>query len=840
MAFAARLGVIIDELVQSTTGLSATQDSTAFDHIRQGVLTKLKSHSYLRTNQFDVANRLYGLEERFRINHREGLADVLRQSLDTLEETCPSKWNPDILHLLLELSDQPTFKTRLADVEALNPPPEETPEGLRWETVAREDGWDDDDAALWKTIRYDDSSSEDDYLSGDRSEDAASDTTGSGDGDVGRTAEVLIIRPDDADLLQAICQAQQWRIAKPSTDTSGHARKIAVSELQVVREVLFMLQGLDTTIFDARCNPLPSFQTRHLLWDTHRALINTFTETGRLLRRLRKFAQDNPDASHLQAFQDCVVIRLSSLDARLSDMHSRLASPPATGNTDAPVVASLMSLRTDVAPWTEPLCILSTIIARVGQEHDPGPFRYLELLYDEANLMQLSGKPDLYEFLARIFVECFNVYLRPVRLWMDEGKLLRHDKMFFIYEVTHDTALSDIWRSRFHLRLTPDGSLHAPAFLRPAASKILNAGKSLVVLAQLGIAATSIPGRQSGMDLGYDTVCPPGSELAPFSYLFATAFDRWLESRYSATSTTLRNALFGQCRLVQSLEALQLLYLMSDGSAASGFCQDVFERIGGLYPRWHDGPALTAIGHEHYPQVDANRLLVSVTDAGQSVDLTQARDCVQAGLPHIRLTYRLPWPIQMVLSPGVEEQYQAVFTLLLQLRRATYALHRPRVLDGYWTDHERWPERALYYLCRNKLVWFCATVQTYLATLVLTPCTVQLRRDLLDRDHGAANDVDAIAAVHDAFIKNVVDQACLGSRLAPIRHCILDIFDLAVRLEKHHATPPSSDYYVAINADFDKNLRFMGSGLRSVARASSDVSAAKWDTLAEMLQTAAT
>lgn len=853
MAFASRLGGLADELVQAATGLSATRDTTAFNRTRQAVISRLKSHSYLRTNQFDVASRLDGLEERFRVNHREGLADALRLSLDNLEETAPSKWNPEVLHLLLELSDQPTYKTSLADIEALHPPPEEAPERLNWETVAQEDGWDkDDDPALWETIRYADSSDDEDhYLSRDESEGAeeTSDTASTSDeSPVGRTAEDLIIKPDNDALLQAIRTAQAWRVSKPSTDAAGHARKTAVSEVHVVREVLFMLQGLDTNIFDARCNPLPSFQTRHLLWDTHRALINTFSETGRLLRRLRKFAVDNPDASHLQAFQDCVVGRLAGLDIHLSDMHARFASPASITSGRAPV-ASLMSLRAEVAPFTEPLCTLSTIIVRVGQEHDPGPFRYLELLYDEANLMQLSGKPDFYQFLSRIFAECFNVYLRPVRLWMDEGRLLQNDAMFFVYEDMQDdeVALSDIWRSRFHLRLTPDGRLHAPSFLRPAAAKILNAGKNLVVLARLGAghnAAASgfAAGDLRQHDLGYDEICPPGSELAPFSYLFATAFDKWLESRYTATSTTLRNALFGQCRLVESLEALHVLYFMSDGSAALSFCQDVFGRIDSLNPRWHDGPALTSIGHEHFPQVDSNRLLVSVADQGRAVPVAQARDSVTAALPYVRVTYRLPWPVQMALelSPGsgsaAEELYQAVFTLLLQLQRANCALHRPRVLDGYWTDHENWPERSLYYLCRNKLVWFCATVQTYLATLVLTPATTQLRRDLLDRE--ANHDVDAIAALHGQFLKIVADQACLGSRLTPIRQCMLDIFDLTIRLEQNGDGSTSRyDEYATISNDFDKHLRFMCSGLRSVARATSDASAAKWDTLAEMLQT---
>jgi gamma-tubulin complex component 5 len=81
---------------------------------------------------------------------------------------------------------------------------------------------------------------------------------------------------------------------------------------------------------------------------------------------------------------------------------------------------------------------------------------------------------------------------------------------------------------------------------------------------------------------------------------------------------------------------------------------------------------------------------------------------------------------------------------------------------------------------------------------------------------------------------------------------MLDIFDLALKLERARelkqagremGLEPSSrseKSYTAvlkqIKADFDRHLRFMGEGLRSVARASSDSRSAKWDILAEMLQ----
>ena len=764
------------------------------------------------------------------MNDRDGLADALKSRLEILK-AAPKPWHPEILSLLLELSDKPTSKSRLSDLYLLSPPEPQVSDSLQWETIAREDGW-DEDPALWKTIQYGDSS--DDDLSLEPS-DHESEPTSNGDSDeghpAGRTVQDLIVKPDEVPLFNAIRGAQEWRETKPTTDAAGRPRKIAVTEVMVIREILFMLQGLNTTMFDNRCAPVASFQISHLAWDTHRAVINSFSEYGRQLRLLRLFIRDGQNTSHLQAFQDCVASRLHDFDAKLSTIHTRLACPKE--NT----VVSLVSVKSELTGWMSPLAVLAEVLLQVDQEPEAGAFRYLELLYEQTSLAQLSGKDDLYAYLGRIFVECFKIYLRPVRLWMDEGKLVPNDEIFFVCEATGNVPLGDIWRRKFELRLREDGNLHAPSFLHPAANRIMNAGKNIVVLGRLG-KMTTINAHRAAQEpsLEFEAICPPNHELAPFPDLFDTAFDRWIQSKYHATSAVLKNTLLDECGLSSALRALQHLYLLSDGSAASTFCEALFERIDSLNPRWHERYALTALGHEAFGDViDSEQLYVRARSKAKEMPLAEAIHSVRTALPHIQITYRLSWPLQMVLSPGSSDYYQAVFTLLLQFRRAAYVLHKPKVLDHYWTDHDDWSQRALYYSCRTNLLWFCTTIQTYLSTLVLAPSVLRLREAM-----AAAPDVDEVTAVHDAFIKQVVDEACLGSRLTPIRECMLDILDLAIKLEYPSAEEDYLEILKDIKADFEKHLRFICGGLRSVARASSDSQAAKWDTLGEMLQTGGT
>ncbi|KJZ80521.1 hypothetical protein HIM_00371 [Hirsutella minnesotensis 3608] len=829
MAFAARVGALSDQLVDSLTQPLAQANPERFRSTCEVVLRKLRTHPYLRTNPFEVDANLEGLEERFRINHRDGLADALSQRLKQLRQS-PSKWNPEILYLLLELSDQPTYKTRLSDLE----PPEqkdaiEPAEPLRWQDLAKEDGW-DQDGDLWKTVQYssDDSTAEDVDMSASETSDDGSVTRD--EDSTTRLAEDFIIRPEDDEALELICQEQAWRrLEKPLAAT----RKVQVPEVHVVREALFMLQGLDNSLFDNSTSPVSTFKQANIASETYKALAVGLAHSGWQLRLLRQFSAQPQAVPHLQAFQDCLSRHLEDLGLKIAEIQARLASPKGE------VVVTLTGVTGELASRLEQLSILSTIVVRLQEASKLDTFRYLELIFDAASDAQLAGKPGIYEFLARLFVECFNVYLRPIRHWMNEGKILPGNELFFIAESTHEVPLGETWRNRFSLRQTADGRLHAPRFLQPASRKIYNAGKNIMVMRLLGkydILSSQPEGRPP---LDFDTLCPMGFELAPFPELFATAFDQWIQSQYSRSSDRLKNTLLEHCGVASSLDALRVLYLMSEGRAATMLCQELFTRLDLMGERWHDRYALTALGREAFASLfDTSRLSVSVDSATCRPPTTESYS-VKDAIPGIKVHYRMPWPVQMVVTAESMAHYQAVFTFLLQIRRGSHALHRHKMLDNYWIDGENWPERSLFYAVRSKLLWFYSAIQTYLTTLVLEPGEKQMRCDL-----ESAEDIDNMIAIHAGAMEQIVEESCLGKRLAPVHGRILDMLDLAMKLEyseaRHFRQEKDMEAFghvlQEIAADFERDLGFVCSGLRGVSRASSSNGSAKWDMLADMLQ----
>ncbi|KAG7100327.1 Gamma-tubulin complex component 5 like protein [Verticillium longisporum] len=726
MAHAAQLGALTEELVELVTSTSSKNAPHRFNRYREASIRNLRYHNFLRTNQFEVENRLAGLEERFSVHHRDGLARALRQSLDAFAPL-RTKWSPDILHFLLEIADQPAQKTDLHDLALLRQPEEGAGPPLTWEDIAREDGSDDEG--------YQDDKSG----AGHDSDDTSVET-----------------RHDAA--LQAVQQSQSWRLPDGHQQPSaGPSRKMAVSEFHMIREALFMLQGLETSLFQKHGQPDPAYQVANMAWETCKALIGWQT------------------MPLLQVFHANVMASLQSFDKELSRIQHRLITPLRD------TVVSSIALQRELGPHLEPLNALSDIVRQLEEGSQVGAFRYLELLYQQVGAAQAAGKSGTYEFLGRMFFECFQMYLRPIRLWMHEGELLPADKIFFVADSVSQVPLNQIWQEQFKLRRTSDGKLHVPNFLEPSAAKIFTAGKSIVVLKHLGkYESTRARWNRPEPLLTFDAVCPEGSDFAPFNELFSSAFGSWIQSKHHATSEALKQVLFASCDLWSNMDALESLYFMSDGFVADAFARNLFARIDAAKPDWHDRYLLTGLAQEAFSsRVDAQRLSVTVDADSQKAPVARSRDSVRQLLPTLVVAYRFAWPIQLIITSECLARYQAVFTFLLQIRCGVTLLGTNRSFDSYVADQEDWQEQATYYRLRSKLLWFCNCVHTYLSTLVLAPTMARLRGQLRD-----AHDVDAMIGVHLAVTRQAMNAACLGSKLGPIRETILDVLDLIIRLER--------------------------------------------------------
>jgi gamma-tubulin complex component 5 len=785
---------------------------------RESALRALRHHNFARTNQFDVTSQLDGLDEKFRVLNEDPLADALKERLNALSKL-EVKWAPEILHLLLELSDRPAEKAKLDNLNFLKEAEPDPGPTLEWRDLIAEDPL-LRDKSVWRNVDFGaESSDEEDGLEDSRSvESGLTDTTqhSSVDEEYTQRPEEYAVDTSNKEDLDQLRDAQFWRKAPTVGGVRLETVKTTVTELQAVREVLFMLLGLPTSLFDIlRENlvvPKMKYALKHASADAFFKLTRSFSEQGTALMRLRLWIKRDQAIPLVQVLQSSISCRMMDFDAQILNIQKRLVNPARD------IVVSLLSVQAEVSSSLRPLVRLSEIIKKLDDERYPHAFRYLELLYDEACTSQLAGDDMMYSFMGRIFFDCFQIYLRPIRKWMEDGELTKGDKVFFILEGAGDIEPVSLWQSRFKIRRTPDGILHAPRFLQAAANKIFTTGKSVVVLKHLNQFDSLHSGRNGfELRLDFDSVC--NLEVlgyTPFPELFDSAFHAWVESKHQSASSMLRKILFDSCGLQTTLDALSQLYFLADGTTASVFTNTIFDKLDTLDLSWNDHFTLTELAQSTFgsaQSISSDRLRTSVLNlARRHRDVAKCRRTVKV-LSILELKYPLSWPIQIILTPATISSYKRIFTFLLQIRRSSHILSRQRLITDGLTNSSSSDERALYYALRTRLLWFTQMLYYYLTSLVLEPSTQKMRADLK-----ATEDVDKMIEVHAIYIKATIDQALLGSKLELIHKTILKILDLGIKLEDAQAANVAASKEALEKQQEMMDLSMASLGLRTPQR----------------------
>ena len=731
-----------------------------------------------------MESRLDGLEEKFRVYNEDPLADALRERLVLLEEK-NIKWAPEILQLLLDLSDKPVSKSKLEDLDFLREPEPDTGSPLKWNDLVAEDPL-LRDKTVWRNVDFGAESSDgEDGFEGSRSELSATDTTSQSslDDEFNRRPEKYIIDTVNKEEVEELRQAQFWKKTPSVGGVKLETVRKSITELQAIREVLFMFSGLPTTLFEITSEkpkaivPSKGFALKHASGEAYDKLLTDLANKGSAVLILRSWAKLLQPIPLIQIFQSSIVERINALDAKLSTIHQRFVA------IEEDVVVSLLDVQEKIVPYLRPLLRLSGIIERLEAEKYPHAFRYLEMLYDETCTSQMAGDDQMYAFMGKMFFDCFQVYLRPLRTWMEDGELSLGDTVFFVSEGTAGAGPASIWQSRYKIRQTQAGVLHAPRFLQATANKIFTTGKSVVVLKHLN-KFTALGSLRHEVEpiLDFETVCDLSRlRLAPFPELFDVAFDTWVESKHHLASSRLRTTLFDSCGLHTSLDALTNIYFMADGATAAVFTNSIFDKLDTLDESWNDRFTLTELSHSTFVSISSvspDRLRTQTLKLPRNIQgVAKCRRSVKT-LSAIEFKYRLTWPIQIIVTPSTISSYQRIFTFLFQVRRSSHILSRQRLIDDVLTNTSSADERALYYSIRTRSIWFTQTLYYYLTSLVIEPNSLKMREQLKN-----SKDVDTMIDVHVTYIKSTVDQALLGNRLELIHKTILKILDLAIKLE---------------------------------------------------------
>jgi gamma-tubulin complex component 5 len=551
-----------------------------------------------------VERRLNGLVEKFQVLGKDDRADSLASRLNDLS-TIRNKWTPDILFLLLELSDQPAKRVVWDEVEPHAPSP--TPAQLTWEEILAQDPLSDED--LWRDVSYSTASSDDELLP--QTPQASSQKTGTGTGaakgETSSEAKPYVIQPR-RDILDEIREVQAWR-QSPETSSQTHStEKETVTELVAVRESLLMLRGLPTSIFKKdKSRKLISFDGKYSLANVtskvFSAVMGDVAEIGTRITQLRDWAQAQTGVPLVEAFQAVVQGRLTRYDRQLAQLDRQYTSP-SEGMT-----VSILEVLDKVRMESRTLVHLTALVTKADIQKSL--YKHLQLLHDDICELQAANDDVSFEFMARLFFESLQFYLRPIRDWMRLGQLSKGDTFFVIERPDVDSEDTGVWLEKYGLRIDPDGELLAPRFMQESGKAILNAGKTVVFLNRLGGKITLDPVPETSLD--YDTVCGSAidMQLLPFGPRFETALATWIETNSGPTASLLRDHLLQNCGLARSLDALDSIYLSSDGTLLQNLAHPIFARMDAKQRSWNDRYLVSELARQifsDHDSVDTRRL----------------------------------------------------------------------------------------------------------------------------------------------------------------------------------------------------------------------------------------
>ncbi|OJD21964.1 hypothetical protein ACJ73_06693 [Blastomyces percursus] len=747
--------------------------SRRFHKLRSLVERTLKQNNAGRTDHLGVAKRLDGLQEKFQILDNDALSDALYSRLEELNQK-RSHRAPEALSLLLELSDRPAVHSKVEDLDLLRRPA--SPPPLTWNDIYASDPLSDEEE-IWLDIDYAALSSDDDLssISSGVSIPRIVPQRPKAPLDDFKAQDTCFLPIEDEVFLSRIHDLELWRNRVAQTSRPTNDGDLYLTEVQVIRETIFMLQGLPTTLFwylDDSVEVDRRFRLRHASPIVFGNLLRSFSALGAQLHAIRQFAQHPQKLQFMQMFQRQVEFHLCKFNKYLSNMEAEYSG---TADSSTP---SLIRLFSNVYEETSLLRALSDLIRKLADQSPNEAFQCLDLLYDLVCSKQACGDDTTFQHIAKIFFKCFEVYARPIRLWIENGQLDKTLSRFFVSNSGKQlTDLRTLWHEWFVLDEV-HGRLYAPDFLRPAAKKIFITGKSMIFLRCLGLDpdVLEIP---KCMNISYENICSSDhfSPLLPFPVLLEHSFDRLIDSNHAFASNLLRKQLDEQCGLWISLEALGYIYLGKDMSLSSIIDHEVFDLIDKGIQSWNDRFFLTELAQGTFGSlacIDPSRLIIrSKQIAPQDFeDHCRSAQILKA----IAIDYVLPWPVANIITKQSLSAYRRVSTFLMQIRRAKYVVERQRLLRSLHSEIEsEKKDDILGYSIRHHFLWFLNVLYAHLTQLAICSSTVSLKESL-----SKAKDVDGMIAAHESYTLSLEDQCLLSPNLAPIYQAVISLLDLCI------------------------------------------------------------
>ncbi len=814
MAHAATIGQLAEGLVRSI--VSADNERIPYAQLRDNASRTFRKSGHARTNQFDVQSRLVGLEEKFSVRNREDLSERMQSCLEELP--IESKWLPEILQLLLSLSDNPLEQIRAVDTETVVPAVQDKDHFLTWQELAAEDSSYDDE--IWNDIEHGYHSSGDEGPAVDRSDDSISTlATSIGDIDVVQLAESELLHADG----DALNDVQEYFDSFRRDDCG------TISELTLVRETLSMLHGLPTHLY--HYNPTTGevlatedVQCSTLTRPTLRGVMGGLAATASALNILRRWTSSYIATSYLQSCQ-AAARQLLSQYAQFLATHERKYIAGQQPRT----VVSILSLQAEVRRTSAGLLHLAQIVLDSLRPKVTSPFALLDALFDRVCEAELSGDKSGNSTILPVFIAGVRTYLRSMSSWVCHGLCRDPGPTSLVVDANSECGLHELWWERYSMRRFDDGHPGTPMFMRALAPRLFAHGKSMAFLRLLrNDTSEQAPPGSSALDLSSFEARDPDLILLPFSQRVEDFFESWYDEIAADSKSSLPNEIRLSHGLIQTLHDLTYIFCSRDGTAFQTFADGLFWSFDHNTSTRKNSFILTELAQTSLRPTGSDKSIAS--HLGDT-------DTIQSSIKHmgaVRLETTFTWPIQNITRTASPTTYSKIFAFLLQIYRAKYLLQQPlydlralatsRLLMG--------DELRICFRLRQQCLAVVDILHAHVTTTAIS-CSNQM---ILEME--AAQDMDSMADVWARHEKQLEVGVLLSEKLKPLHDALLSHLELCERFldawweirvarsgEEHGVenVESSMSAFSRLAEEGSRSLAFITAGLRSVSRAAGNV-----------------
>ncbi|KAI9333662.1 Spc98 family-domain-containing protein [Obelidium mucronatum] len=267
-----------------------------------------------------------------------------------------------------------------------------------------------------------------------------------------------------------------------------------ISELDVIREVLFVLHGIPAEMFELDNDSL-SFKPKMIACLTHltvemlQSVMTQFAKWGTIVRKLQSFVkriQDDTKTERLwiPSLGAVSYVLCETLEAHrtwiieMQDFY--FDSSRVLKDGEEPIAASVLQLMDRVAERFVPLNELYLIIRESGKiENNPfSPLVFINTFYSRLTMYQNSCDAFRYKWGITVLMSVLQPWFDAVEVWWLDGTL--STGVGFLCDEAVDIKSSDFWTSRFNADLK-----EVPTILWSSFNTTISIGKCMIMLREL-------------------------------------------------------------------------------------------------------------------------------------------------------------------------------------------------------------------------------------------------------------------------------------------------------------------------------------------------------------------